>query len=292
MTDGESKLAICRNTRAIAAKSFYTALKELQESGQEISEVTLRNRWLTDMRKNPSIFEDGWYIPPPHGIGVLIGDSSKQSRMIYKSLRPEEIWPKEQNKLSDEKNCVYVYASPVDRKSGIIGDWGMTLYFGKDPEVQKHMQDCLQVNKDIVNAASVGMNLSEIATHARTIFQNRGLSNEVTSTTDPAGVNIGHTVPVSYEDWNDEELQTLKEGDWRKITEMISNKRKFVSEEEKDQKVLPGMAITIEPRLTVPDKPNIPMSSYHTIVVFHTDGRKELLTNFDEIFSYSGMSYM
>ncbi|NTU73115.1 hypothetical protein HGB07_03000, partial [Candidatus Roizmanbacteria bacterium] len=120
-----------------------------------------------------------------------------------------------------------------------------------------------------------------------------GLQNAVTSPTDPTGVNIGHTIPASYEDWQPEEFQILRngEGDWKAVCNAISKKRKFLNEIEEFE-VRPGMAFTIEPRISSIENPHVPTAGLHTIALFYENGTKEHLTGFDELFKIAGMEYM
>lgn len=288
----ENKLHICQETRRIAADALYEALTHLLKD-KTFSEEKLRDSWLECLRTSKEIFPDGWYIPPPHGIGVLIGTTDNESRHNYKSLRPSENWPQKDNLLDHIHPLIYVYASPVDRESGMIGDFGMTIYFGNNPQIKSHLINCLRINQEIIDHAQIGMKLSELTKYAIKLFLQRGLANNITSVTDPTGVNIGHTVPASYEDWGEEEQQILKnaEKNWDAALTMISKKRRFLNilEELEIQK---GMAITLEPRLTVLQNPKIPMSSYHTIAIFKENGEKELLTNFEKIFRLVKMDYM
>lgn len=288
----EEKLAGCISTRSFAAQSFCSTLGTLLQTENPISEAQLRDDWLAEMRKNTKLYPDGWYDPPPSGIGVLFGTEENYSRMNYKSLRPEEMHPKDNIFLDREKGVVYIYASTVDKDTGMIGDWGMTLYFGDNPEIKKHLQQCLALNRQVFDHTEVGITtFAELTQYAYDTFSDLGLSNEVTSITDPTGVNIGHTVPGSYEDWTRGEIDIFNSGDWEKILTLIKNKRKFLSTQEALQ-VKPGMAFTIEQRLTKPANPIIPMSSFHTIAVFYPNGNKELLTNFDEVFKLISMDYM
>ncbi|MFH0773588.1 MAG: hypothetical protein V1922_04735 [bacterium] len=289
----EEKLAACMSTRSWAAQSFYFALKELLKTKSPLSEAMLRNHWIDEMRKNQNIYPNGWYLPPPNGIGVLFGTEDKYERMNYKSLRPEEMYPKNNILLDKKRGVIYVYASPVDKKTGMIGDWGMTIYFGKNPEIITHLQRCLSLNKQVLSYIQVGMTFKEVTIYANTLFTQLHLSNEVTSITDTSssGVNVGHTVPASYENWMSEELEIFNGNDWRNIVNMISKKRKFLNLTE-PLPIQSGMAFTIEQRLTHRDNPQIPMSSFHTIALIHQNGKKELLTNFDQIFHLTGMNYM
>lgn len=287
----ESKLEVCRLTRALTARAFHISLDELLQKSNPISEVNLRDNWWAEMKKSQNIFPNGWYMPPPNGIGVLFGTEDNYQRMNYQSLRPPESWPQNDIILNKEKGIIYVYASPVDKATGIIGDWGMTIYFGKDPDIIRHLKQCFHLNHQVLEHAQSGMSFAELTKHATNMFLEQGLSNQITSTTDSAGVNIGHTIPASYEQWTPEELTIFASKDWQKIFTMISKKRKFLNSQE-PLLIKQGMAFTVEQRLTKPSVPKIPMSSFHTIALIHQDGRKELLTNFDDIFRLTDMNYM
>src|SRR5436309_1790576 len=112
-----NKLEVCKQTRKIAANSLYNALSSLLNAKQSISEVLLRDVWLTEMRKNKNIFQDGWYDPPPHGIIVLFGDDKNVERVNFKSVRPEKFWPRENIFLDKKNGIAFLYASPVDKKT-------------------------------------------------------------------------------------------------------------------------------------------------------------------------------
>lgn len=289
----EEKLRTVAQTRALAAESLHYTLSHADVLGGIISEKTFRDAWLANLSSHASVFPEGWYIDPPAGMAVLAGVPLRDSRINYSNLRMEQVWPKPDIFLGGDNEMLYVYASPVDRKTGIIGDFAMTLYSGKDKDLIKHIKTCLTINHEIADHVTVGMSFAEIYRFAESRFKEYGLTNTITSVTDPAKVNIGHTVPASYEDWSPDELETLKAGDtnWDRVVTMISKKRKFINAIEL-QPVQGGMAITLEPRLTHPRDPTFPMSSYHTILIVKEDGSKELLTNFDDIFKFSGMDYM
>lgn len=290
-TTREVKLEIVAKTRQITAQSFINTLKSLLKISIPISETLLRDQWHDQLIKNYSIYPKGWYLPPPHGIGVLFGTEINYQRMNYQSLRPEISWPKDNIFLDKNKGIIYVFFSPVDKSTGMIGDWGMTIYFGKNPDIIEHLKLCLQLNYKVLEHAQVGMTFSELTNFSNKLFLKQGLNNEVTSVTDHTGVNIGHTIPWSYEDLTSEEIVIFKTNDWQKIISLINSKRRFLNFQEK-LKIKPGMAFTVEQRLTKTNNKNVPMSSFHTIAVFHSDGKKELLTNFDEVFKLVGMNYM
>lgn len=291
MLSNEARLEAVRQTRSMASVSLLTALRELFASNTMMSETRLRDRWLLKMRESSSVYPDGWYMPPPHGIGVLFGTEENYARMNYKSLRTQDSWPRDDVFLDRNSGIIYCYASPVDRETGMIGDFGITIYFGRNPAIIKHLQQCLQLNRDIAYQAHAGMTYGELTGRAYELFVHHVFVNEITSTTDPAGVNIGHTVPASPEGWTDEEIRVLGGSDWNEALKLISGRRIFLNTEESRQ-VEPGTACTLEPRLTVSGDRAIPMCSFHTILVFSQDERIELLTDFSDIFTFTGMNYM
>lgn len=289
----DEKLEICKQTRRIAVDTLFETLNDAFKNNVQTSEASLRDGWIKNLGKRSEIFPNGWYEPPPHGIGMLVGTSNENSRHNYQSLRPEEMWPKAQNIIDESRPLLYAYASPVNRAIGIIGDFGMSLYFGQKPEVFSHLRNCLEITKKIAESIRIGMTFSEIYQSAQDLFEESGTTNKITSITDPASTNIGHTIPFSYEQMSEEEKGVLESGikDWQNLKAMISKKRKFISPVETFE-VKPEMALTLEPRLTVRGNSQIPMSSYHTILLIKAGGEKELLTGFDEIFKLVGMDYL
>ncbi len=288
----EKKLQICKSTRNIAADSLYATLKSLL--GKEgVSEVSLRKRWLEEMNKHASIFTEGWYSPPPCGIAVLFGTDSDNlsSRLNCENFRPKEAWPRDDVFLDWKSGILYAYASPVDKKTGIIGDFGMTVYFGNDPVIQTHLKTCYEMNKSVFDSVKTGRKFSKIYGFAEKFMMQRGLNNKITSTSDPAGTNIGHTVPGLSGRWTEEEQKILESENMKDVKQIISAKRKFVSSIESSE-TINGMAVTVEPRPRVRDMPEVPMMSYHTICLIHEEGITEHLTDFDNIFRLTKMDYM
>lgn len=288
----EEKLQICKSTRKIAADSLYAALKSLL--GKEgVSEAGLRDRWLSEMNKYDTIFSEGWYSPPPYGIAILFGTDTDNatSRLNCENFRPEGVWPRDDVFLNRKNGIVYAYASPVDRKTGIIGDFGMTVYLGNNQAIQNHLKTCYEMNRYVFDSVKTGKKFSEIYGFAERFMVQHGLNNKITSTSDPAGTNIGHTVPGLSERWTEEEQKILESEKMEGVKRIISAKRKFVSSIESFE-AMNGMAVTVEPRPRVNDRPEIPMMSYHTIILIHENGKSELLTGFDSIFRLTKMDYM
>ncbi|MFA6106159.1 MAG: M24 family metallopeptidase [Patescibacteria group bacterium] len=290
----DQKIEICKRTRKYAQESFFKVMRKILTDNLKVSEAGIRDMWLFELRKNEAIFKDGWYSPPPHGIGVLIGtdNDGEESRLNYKSMRPEEIWPRDNIYLNTKNGLIYAYASPIDKKTGIIGDFGMTLYFGKKKEIVDHLISCYRIVQEIYEYVKPGLAFSEIAGYAKDLISSRGLNNEIEARTNPSPADdVGHTIPFIMEEMTEKEMEILKSESCDKIKSMISEKRIFVRASEV-QTVKNGMAFTIEPRPRVVNNTKIPMVSFHSICAIGENGEKELITNFNELFQLAGMGYM
>ncbi|MEK9175998.1 MAG: hypothetical protein AAB520_00990 [Patescibacteria group bacterium] len=287
------KLKICKQTREIASGALYKTLKKLLKSKKPISEVMLRDAWLLEMRKNKNIFPDGWYDPPPHGIIILFATDKNVDRLNFKSARPKEFWPRGDVFLDRKNGIVLLYSSPVDKKSGIIGDFEMTLYFGKNKIIKNQLKTNLGIIYKIFEDTREGIKLSDICLCGTKLLKKNKFVNIVYSVLDPTTTNLGHTIPFSYENMTSQEIRILKSGNknWERAYTMISKKRKFVNRIE-SLKLKSPMAVTIEPRSKIKNKKDSPLVAFHGIMLFKENGENELLTNFDKIFKLAGMNYM
>jgi len=61
------------------------------------------------------------------------------SRLNFGNLRRESVWPRADIRLNVKNGIIFAYASPFDKKTGIIGDFQTTLYFGKKQEIIDHL---------------------------------------------------------------------------------------------------------------------------------------------------------
>lgn len=290
----DQKIKICKKTRKYAQESLLKVLQTVLKNNLESSETELRDMWLSEIKKNNAMLEDGWYSPPPHGIGILIGtdEDGEQSRLNHKSLRPEKMWPQKDIHLNTENSIIYAYASPVDKTTGIIGDFGTTLYFGKNQEIIDHLNLCYQIVNQVFDYVEPGLTFSSIAKHLKELLDSHGLNNEIECKTDPSPADdVGHTIPFIEEDLTEKESKILKSESHDEVKQMISEKRIFVRASE-EKTVKTSMAFTIEPRIKVINNPKIPMVSFHTICAIDESGKKELITGFDKIFDLVGMGYM
>lgn len=287
------KLEICKKTRKIAAESLYNVFSDLLLQKKPISEVRLRDKWLSELRKHREIFPDGWYTPPPHGISVLFATEDNLARTNFQSFRWNEFWPNKKIFLDKEKGLIVLYASMVNRK-GIIGDFGVTLYLGRDKNIRSHFKNTLDLQKKIFSYAKIGLSFKKLYIYANKLFAKRELSNDWwVNITDPSGKNMGHTAPFIYERINGQEKQILKSANknWQKVADMISKKRIFVSPAV-GFTIREGAAFSIEPRLRPLNNQHLPIVWFHTIAAFGKNGKKELITDFDKIFKLVGMDYM
>ncbi len=303
-TTRENKLEACRSARALAGQTFAVALGELLKTEKPISEAGLRDEWQQRLIEKREIFPEGWYISPPsklngspHGIGTLFANEAKNKRVNYDSLRRPPNHPQENIYFDKKTGMMYVYASPVDRKTGMIGDWGGTFYIGNNPDIIERLKHCWEINRKIVDQIKVGMTFQDLTSIAFNLFEREGVYNEVLRTDTSQPGNIGHTVPASYEDWSNQEIDILnkyKQDDpqtWEAIYTLISGKRKYIDPTE-SLAIKPNMAFTLEPRLTIRNRQaEIPMSSFHGIVTIDGQGNIELLTNFQDTFELI-MPYM
>jgi len=289
----DQKLEICKRTRILASKTLLTSLKKLLKAKKPISEILLRDTWISELRKNKNIFPDGWYTPPPHGMIILFADDKNVERINYKSARPKEKWPRDDIFLNRENGLIFIYASPVDKETGIIGDFGVTLYFGKNNLIKEQLLRTYKINYEIFNKIEIGLPINEYSEIQHKILKRNGLISNLLSPTDPTGTNTGHTIPLIDEDPKPNELNMFKSKNltWKKISDLISKKREFINTSE-EFKIHHGTAFTIEPRTESLNGNTTPMILFHMISLIKTDGEKELLTNFDELFKFIGMDYM
>ena len=183
-------------TRKTAADIFVKSLIDINGK----SEVEIKKKILSEIKNHHELFPGGWYDPPPDGICVLLGQKPFK-RLQFETLRKPVAWPNEAFKFEKETVGIF-YISPVDRKTGMVGDKGLTIYNGDDKEVREHLQRCYDITFQIAEKAKVGMKFSELYKVAYNLFKdNLKMVGWMTTTNDPnLGVNLGHTLPGSLED--------------------------------------------------------------------------------------------
>ncbi len=281
--DCRQRIQICKNVREMNAQNMAEIL-----GGQKIiSEIEFCKELLEKFQANNKIWPQGWYSPPPLGISALFAPGNTPQRLIYDNLRKEEFWPKENN-FFKEDSLGSIYASPVDKETATIGDFGMTIYSGQDRKIQEHIKSCLEVVEKTAEFSQIGMEFREVHGFCQNLMREKGLNNNRTVTyTDKTKTNIGHTIPWSYEDPNAEELDIINSMDFEKTKNLISAKRINFNEKE-TFKILPNIGFTTEFRAENNEDPSLPNVFFHTIVTF-IEGKKEILENFNPIFKTLGM---
>ena len=285
----ERKIIICKSTRSHALRCLKRVLEQALHSTKPVVEAEFRDQLLHELRTSAKIYPDGWYEPPPQGVAVLFGTDAEgeNCRVNFGSLREKKQWPREDVFLDRQKGIIYVYLSPIDKKTAIIGDFTVTLYVGHDPEIKKHLITCYKINKKIADSIRTGMSFSEISAISNKLLAEHGLKNEIVCKTSPSFGDLGHLVPGTGEGWSRQEKEVIESGQWEKVKETISKKRVFVRAGE-TYHVKPGVIFTIEPRPTAIGNSKLPMASFHSFFIVHEDGKTELFTGFEGLFGFAG----
>lgn len=275
------------NTCVATRKWLADAMNQVLCVQPFLSEVQFAAAIITQMQSNRDLHSEGWYAPPPAGVSALFSGSKNFDRLRYDNLRKQEYWPQDGWKLEAE-SAGFIYASPIHRLSGAIGDFGMTVYRGQNNDVRSHLASCLTVLEQAADYAQIGMEFRELHEFAQRSFANANLHNARTVTlTDSTGTNLGHTIPWSYEAPSAEEAKVISYGSLAPLRQLISSKRVHVNSIERF-KIPANVAFTLEARLESSEEPTMPNTFYHLIVTFQ-DGTKRVCGNFNEVFASLGM---
>jgi hypothetical protein len=253
----------------------------LTHSGPGAGEAGLVEQWRDRLQAAGRFRPDGWYVPPPHGMSILIGESPAYDRVDFATLRAKGQWPDPGIRLSDA-SVLCAYASPIDRtRPGLISDVGVTLYRGDDAAAHDHLARCLAIIAVVVRQIDVGMTFARVDALLQEQIDRTGvaLSNRIWSPTDSTGVNIGHTMPWSYEEPTVQELALLTGDDDEARSTCISRKRQFVNAASSFE-IPPTVVFSIEPRLA---SPGCPTPFFHCIVVFR-DSERSVVSGYRQLF--------
>src|SRR4030042_4530690 len=109
---------VLKRTRRITEDAFEKSFEEALDSKERISEKEFAKRWLAEIGKSSEVFPQGWYQPPPAGIGVLFATDEDTERISFRSLRYRKYWPRDDVFLECEKGLIMVYFSAVERNTG------------------------------------------------------------------------------------------------------------------------------------------------------------------------------
>jgi hypothetical protein len=267
-------------TRKIASEIACKSLINIEG----ISEVELRERILSEVATHSELYPKGWYDPPQDGISVLFAQKPF-ARLIFNSMRNPKFWPNENSKFTKDTVGI-VYLSPVDVKTGMLGDIAFTIYNGNEEEIKNHIRKCYKAILKVAKHAEVGMKFSDLYKYAINSFADEfKIIGEMTTNSDPnKGDNLGHTIPGSFE-------QDLILGNsFEEVRDTLRTKRIYINEVENFE-IRETCAFTLEARLEDSNKPELPKIYFHFIVCFDK-GEKTILENFENIFKAVNMDYI
>lgn len=288
MTDN---LKLIKQIRKIATKTLYKTIQLSLPSSKPVSEVDLHSSWLKELQKYKEIFPEGWYLPPPNGIAVLLAPENNPARLDFKSLRKKHNWPRKDIFLDKKHGLAFLYSSPIGM-TGILGDIEVTLYFGKNKEIKEYLKLYFRILQKIVEQIKVGKTtFKDLFDYSEFLFDKYNLENAIVSMTDPTSDNIGHSIPFVDESMTTEEKKILAGKDWVAACKMVCNKRLFLNSIQ-DTIIQPNMAFTIEPGVKIKGRDDMPFIAFHTMVLIDKKGKIEWIRGFDEIFKLASMDYL
>jgi hypothetical protein len=273
-----------REMRRSAARALATVLAELKDTHP--SEVALRDAWHERLVENPVTCPEGWYIPPPHGIVLAVGNPPLFNRVNTPTFRPEPTWPSPHHRLNRE-SLLFVYSSRIHQVTGAIGDIGCSLYRGGSPAIQDHLSKIWDVTARIAEEVRLGIILSQLYSRAMNVISENKLTNNIYSAHDGDDTNIGHTIAWSNERIPPHERRVLAAGEAEQVAQLVSNKRRFINRTE-SLEITEDLVLTIEPRLSAP---GLPPACFHVIVGFER-GHRVVITEFEPLFDVFEMNYL
>lgn len=260
--------------RELRTRTSLTLARICNDLKNAPSEKRFTNAWLKQLQNDKNLYHDGWYSPPPHGIICKFGQSSDNYESLRQpSFRDAKSWPRDDVFYSSE-DIALLYASPVDKETRLIGDFGLSVYSGSSKGIQDYIENVLTTTIYIANHAQSGMTFHELYAYAVDHGKNKGLfDSNVISTTDPAGMNIGHTIPLGIAGKGYEETK-----------EAIRKSRVFINAQE-TLSIGNNMAFTFEPRFSAPGFPDI---LFHMTILFR-NGERYICHDYEPIFRLKNM---
>lgn len=245
------KEKIFNSARQKAFESFDMTLNSLY-GRKNISEKMFKDEWQKNLKQETSLIADGWYNPPPKGMAVLFGN-----RVSFDTLRDEKNWSND-TIINWKEDLLYVYCSPIDKSSGIIGDMSLTLYFGQDEKIKNHIKNCYNAVQEVFSELGKLENSAELFSCSEQIFAKHQLKNCVISKTDYTPLDLGHTFPKLENLQAKESLTEIEKQE-------ISKARKFINADS-NWKFEEGMQFTIEPQLVSIEDSSLPQISQHYLI--------------------------
>ncbi len=272
--------------RNITGECLARAYDTLDKNGP-FSESSLAAVWLSELRQAGQFYHDGWYAPPPHGIICTAGKQSESFAALNQdSFRKESTWPKADRIFNDD-DILLAYASPIDHRTNLIGDFGINIYRGNDTQIRAHLENVLHTTLFVAAHAKADMPFCDLYEYALQHGKKAGLSSaNVKSITDANDTNIGHTIPLSFShDPASQKIPYAKSYD--DIKEIIRTGRKFINSQQ-TQTIEENMAFVIEPKFSSENMPDI---LFHMTVIFE-NGEKRICHGYKSIFEMTGQDYL
>jgi hypothetical protein len=248
---------------------------------EPVTEYTFTQKWLSRIKAYPLLTANGWYDPPPEGIAVLSGRDDASQPFRFSSLRQPECWPSHDRIIDWRHGVIYAYCSPLDTARGLLADFGITLYFGSDPEIIAFYRAALRTTREIIEAIQPELDARTLFEQAAEIISAARMSNNVTSITHSDPNDIGHSFPclgTGQLDGRHLDASAIS---------VIRNSRKYVC--RADTWYLAEVAqFTVEPNLISLDNPALPQFSPHYVVAID-QGAVATSTDCDELFAAFGL---
>ncbi len=240
--------------------SFFALASTLEEltGRNEVTELSFRDKWINNASLSGTVFEKGWYSPPPEGTAVLFGD-----RLNFDSLRNRQYWSGDTG-IDWENGALYAYSSVVDRKTGRMGDLSVTLCWGSDQKTADHIRNCHEAVLNLFSRIESVETASDLFRLSREVFSANHLISTVISRTDSMPSNLGHTFEAIPVDPNASDLSDAERN-------ALSNKRRFLNADAK-WFFVPGLQFTVEPQLVSEADPSLPKITQHYLVKALSDG--------------------
>ena len=280
MYEIERKIEAVVRTRRATTNALLSALQMFSKEG--FSEKQLADKWMEKIKQTYNLCNCGWYLPPPYGMSVLIGNEPDYNRLRYNSLREVENWPSSQI-LYSNNSILYPYFSAVDKETLLIGDFVGTFYKGRDPAIRNWINTAYKLTLEIAKFVQSGQQVSDIYNFAQDKISSLGVLNNTYSQSGGLASDIGHSIPGISQDSANLDLISSDLTD-KEVASKIAGARSFISKE--NNSVLgSSFGLTIEPQLIASE---LPMASFHVIVLFANE-KKTIVTEFDSLFEYFGM---
>jgi hypothetical protein len=248
--------------RAWACETFRDTFQYFHGSSG-VSESAFSLAWRKRLSSRSELSDGGWYDPPPGGVAVLFGTGENPRRVNFGSLRDPANYPSD-IAIDWSDGLLYAYCSPVDLRSGMAGDFALTLYCGQRAEIRAHIANCYAATREVLSCIAPSTQSDEIFRAAEEIFTSRDLFNAVESVTDTAVLDLGHSIPVVATHGSSHTDRTLSAA----LRKEYSHSRRFINKHDR-WPLASATQFTIEPQLRSRRSPSLPQVSFHYVVEMH-----------------------